>query len=161
MHQNIEIPENKQEAYDLLIAQTKAIIESESDTIANLANVSSIIYEFLHDVNWVGFYLVKDTDLVVGPFQGKVACAEIPLGKGVCGEAAVKRTTMVIKDVHAHENHIACDSNSKSEVVVPIYVKNNLFGVLDVDSPVVDRFDPDTVEFFEQFVKLFLKTIDI
>jgi GAF domain-containing protein len=90
-----------------------------------------------------------------------VACAEIPLGKGVCGEAAEKKITMVVKDVHEHPNHIACDANSRSEVVVPIYVNNKLFGVLDVDSPVVDRFDQDTVLFFEQFVNLLVKTIDI
>ncbi|MDX9690936.1 MAG: GAF domain-containing protein [Acholeplasmataceae bacterium] len=146
---------------ETLLKVAEALLESQPNQMARLANASAFLFESFDRINWVGFYLYDGKQLTVGPFQGKVACAEIPLGKGVCGEAAVKRTTMVIKDVHAHENHIACDSNSKSEVVVPIYVKNNLFGVLDVDSPVVDRFDPDTVEFFEQFVKLFLKTIDI
>ena len=141
MHQNIEIPENKQEAYDLLIAQTKAIIESESDTIANLANVSSIIYEFLHDVNWVGFYLVKDTDLVVGPFQGKVACSRIALYKGVCGRAVENKEMVNIANVHAFEGHIACDSASNSEIVFPLIINNNVIGVLDIDSPSLNRFD--------------------
>jgi GAF domain-containing protein len=99
--------------------------------------------------------------LTVGPFQGHVACSIIPLGKGVCGEAAILKKTMVIKDVLAHDNHIACDSNSRSEVVVPIFIKDKLFGVLDVDSPVIDRFDQEIVQFFEEFVKLFVKTIDI
>lgn len=146
---------------ETLLKVAEALLESQPNQMARLANASAFLFESFDRINWVGFYLYDGKQLTVGPFQGKVACAEIPLGKGVCGEAAVKRTTMVIKDVHAHENHIACDSNSKSEVVVPIYVKDTLFGVLDVDSPVVDRFDPDTVKFFEQFVKLFLKTIDI
>ncbi len=146
---------------ETLLSVAKALLESQPNEIAKLANASAFLYESFDRINWVGFYLYDGNQLTVGPFQGKVACAEIPLGKGVCGEAAQKRMTMVVKDVHNHPNHIACDENSRSEVVVPIYIHDKLYGVLDVDSPVVDRFDPETVEFFEQFVNLFIKTIDI
>lgn len=141
MHTTLEVPQNKQEAYDLLIAQTKAITEDESDTIANLANVSAIIYEFLQDVNWVGFYLLKNNDLVVGPFQGKVACSRIALYKGVCGKAVLDKKMVTIDDVHAFDGHIACDSASNSEIVFPLIVKDKVIGVLDIDSPLYNRFD--------------------
>lgn len=141
MHTTFEVPQNKQEAYDVLIAQTQAIIEDESDAIANLANVSSIIYEFLQDVNWVGFYLLKDNDLVVGPFQGRVACSRIALYKGVCGKAVRDKKMVIIDDVHAFDGHIACDSASNSEIVFPLIVNNNVIGVLDIDSPLFNRFD--------------------
>jgi GAF domain-containing protein len=146
---------------ETLLSVAQALLESQPNQIARLANASAFLYESFDRINWVGFYLYDGNILTVGPFQGKVACAEIPLGKGVCGEAAQKKITMIVKDVHEHPNHIACDANSRSEVVVPIYVNNKLFGVLDVDSPVVDRFDQDTVLFFEQFVNLLVKTIDI
>ncbi|TNF08628.1 MAG: GAF domain-containing protein [Bacillota bacterium] len=146
---------------ETLLSVAQALLESQPNQIARLANASAFLNESFDRLNWVGFYLYDGNILTVGPFQGKVACAEIPLGKGVCGEAAIKKITMVVKDVHEHPNHIACDANSRSEVVVPIYVNNKLYGVLDVDSPVVDRFDPDTVLFFEQFVNLLVKTIDI
>ncbi len=141
MHTTFEVPQDKQEAYDLLIAQTQAITEDESDSIANLANVSAIIYEFLQDVNWVGFYLLKNSDLVVGPFQGKVACSRIALYKGVCGKAVLDKKMVTINDVHAFDGHIACDSASNSEIVFPLIVKDNVIGVLDIDSPLFNRFD--------------------
>ncbi len=144
----------------VLLETALALLESQPNQTALLANASAFLYESINNLNWVGFYLFDGKELTVGPFQGKVACAVIPLGKGVCGEAAVKQTTLVIKDVHQHENHIACDSNSQSEVVVPIYIKNALFGVLDVDSPVINRFDKDTVSFLEDFVNILIKTID-
>lgn len=147
--------------YNILLETAKALLESQPNQIARLSNASAFLYESIDTLNWVGFYLYDGNILTVGPFQGKVACAEIELGKGVCGEAAIKNETMVVKDVHQHENHIACDSNSQSEVVVPIYVGGKLYGVLDVDSPVIDRFDLELVKFFEQFVELFIKTIDI
>lgn len=146
---------------ETLLSVAQALLESQPNQIALLSNASAFLNESFDRLNWVGFYLYDGNILTVGPFQGKVACAEIPLGKGVCGEAAVKKTTMVVKDVHEHPNHIACDSNSRSEVVVPIFINNKLFGVLDVDSPVVDRFDEEIVLFFEQFVNLLVKTIDI
>jgi L-methionine (R)-S-oxide reductase len=147
--------------YKELLQSAQGLLESQPNQIALLSNASAFLKESFDLINWVGFYLFDGKQLLVGPFQGKVACAEIPLGKGVCGESAVNRQTMVIKDVHQHANHIACDSASQSEVVVPIIIKNKLYGVLDVDSPVTDRFDPETVHFFEQFVKLLIKTIDI
>jgi L-methionine (R)-S-oxide reductase len=144
----------------VLLKTAQSLLESQPNLTALLANASAFLNESIDRLNWVGFYLFDGNELNVGPFQGKVACAVIPLGKGVCGEAAVKRVTMVIKDVHQHDNHIACDSNSQSEVVVPIYINNQLFGVLDVDSPVLNRFDADTVLFLEEFVNILIKTID-
>jgi GAF domain-containing protein len=144
----------------VLLETAQALLESQPNQIALLSNASAFLYESIDRLNWVGFYLFDGKELNVGPFQGKVACAVIPLGKGVCGEAAVKRSTMVVKDVHQHENHIACDSNSQSEVVVPIFINEQLFGVLDVDSPIINRFDQDTVVFLEEFVKILIKTID-
>jgi GAF domain-containing protein len=138
-----------------------ALFESQPNQISLLSNASAFLNDSFDRINWVGFYLFDGTNLTVGPFQGKVACSLIPLGKGVCGEAALHNKVMVVKDVHEHPNHITCDENSQSEVVVPIYVKGKLFGVLDVDSPVIDRFDEDTTNFFIEFVKLLVKTIDI
>ena len=146
---------------ETLLQVAEALLQSQPNQMARLANASAFLYDSFDHINWVGFYVYDGNQLTVGPFQGKVACAEIPLGKGVCGEAALKRKTMVVKDVHAHPNHITCDENSRSEVVVPIYKNDQLFGVLDVDSPIVDRFDQDIVRFFEEFVNIFIKTIDI
>jgi len=147
--------------YTNLLDVAKALLESQPNQISLLSNATAFLYDSFDKLNWVGFYLFDGTNLTVGPFQGHVACSVIPLGKGVCGEAAVKKQTLVVKDVHLHENHITCDENSRSEVVVPIYIKNELFGVLDVDSPITNRFDQDIVVFFEEFVKLLIKTIDI
>ncbi len=146
--------------YQEILQVAEALLPEQPNQIALLANASAFLNDHIDRLNWVGFYLFDGTNLTVGPFQGKVACSLIPLGKGVCGEAAVKKQTMVIKDVHQHANHIACDANSNSEVVVPIFIKGELFGVLDVDSPVFNRFDPKLVEFLEDFVKLLVKTID-
>lgn len=143
-----------------LLETAQALLESQPNQLALLSNASAFLYESFDRINWVGFYLFDSKVLTVGPFQGKVACSVIPLGKGVCGEAAETKKTMVIKDVHQHPNHIACDANSRSEVVVPIFINNRLFGVLDVDSPVENRFDPEIVSFFEDFVRLLVKTID-
>ncbi len=144
-----------------LLQSALALLETQPNQISILSNAVAFLNDSFDRLNWVGFYLFDGTNLTVGPFQGHVACSIIPLGKGVCGEAAILKKTMVIKDVLAHDNHIACDSNSRSEVVVPIFIKDKLFGVLDVDSPVIDRFDQEIVQFFEEFVKLFVKTIDI
>lgn len=143
-----------------ILETAKALLESQPNQLAMLSNASAFLYETFDRINWVGFYLFDSKVLTVGPFQGKVACSVIPLGKGVCGEAAETRKTMVVKDVHQHPNHIACDANSRSEVVVPIFIKNKLFGVLDVDSPVENRFDTEIVSFLEDFVRLLVKTID-
>lgn len=146
----------KQEYIEL----AKSLLETQPNQIALLSNASAFINDTVDNLNWAGFYLYDGEKLTVGPFQGKVACSTIELGKGVCGEAAMKRMTMVVDDVLAHDNHIACDANSRSEVVVPIYINNKLFGVLDVDSPVKSRFDQELVEFFEAFVDLLTKLID-
>lgn len=138
----------------------EALLLEQPNELALLSNASAFIFETFDRLNWAGFYLWDGKQLTVGPFQGKVACSTIPLGKGVCGEAAERKMTMVIKDVHQHANHIACDANSQSEVVVPIFISGRLYGVLDIDSPVINRFDAEIVSFFEEFVQLLVKTID-
>ena len=143
-----------------LLEQATALLSEQPNELAILSNASAFINDTFDRLNWAGFYLWDGTKLTVGPFQGKVACSTIPLGKGVCGEAAERKMTMVIKDVHMHPNHIACDENSRSEVVVPIFINNKLYGVLDVDSPIVNRFDEEIVSFFQDFVQLLIKTID-
>lgn len=128
--------------YDLLLAQAQAITAGEDDLIANLSNLSALVYDQLNDVNWVGFYLVREPELLVlGPFQGKVACIRIPFTQGVCGAAARTHETQCIRDVHEFPGHIACDAASNSEVVVPILVKGKVVGVFDIDSPLVGRFE--------------------
>ncbi len=144
-----------------LLQSAQALLEIQPNPTSVLANASAFLMESLEKLNWVGFYLFDGKKLNVGPFQGKVACSTIMIGKGVCGEAALKQKTLVVDDVLSYQNHIACDSNSRSEVVVPIFIKGRLFGVLDVDSPIFKRFDSDTVAFLEEFVKLLVKTIDI
>lgn len=138
----------------------EALLLEQPNELALLSNASAFIFETFDRLNWAGFYLWDGKQLTVGPFQGKVACSTIPLGKGVCGEAAERKMTMVVKDVHQHANHIACDANSQSEVVVPIFISGKLYGVLDIDSPVINRFDAEIVSFFEEFVQLLVKTID-
>jgi len=133
--------------YQDLIAQARAITADEPNLIANLANISALIYDQLTDVNWAGFYLTEAPDtLVLGPFQGKVACIRIDFGRGVCGTAAATRETQLVTDVHAFAGHIACDSASNAEVVVPLIVNNKVVGVLDIDSPSVGRFTQDDAD---------------
>ncbi len=130
----------KEQQYSQLIAQTKSLVSGEHDLIANMANISALLFNNLEDVNWAGFYLYKEEQLVLGPFQGQPACIRIPLGKGVCGTSASTRMVQRIADVHQFEGHIACDAASNSEIVVPLVVNNALIGVLDIDSPVFERF---------------------
>lgn len=118
-----------------------SLIEGEFDVAAVLANVSALLNESLEDINWVGFYLKNQDELILGPFQGRVACFKIAIGQGVCGTAAATKTTLRVADVHAFKGHIACDSASNSELVVPIIIGNNVIGVLDIDSPSLNRFD--------------------
>lgn len=146
---------------NVLLETAAALLESQPNRISLLSNAAAFLNDHFDQINWVGFYLYNGKILTVGPFQGKVACSEIELGKGVCGEAALLRKTLVIKDVLSHSNHIACDENSKSEVVVPIYINNELFGVLDCDAPIFDRFDDAIVSFFEDFVELLIKQLTI
>ena len=132
-----------------LEAQATALIEGETDFIANAANLASVLYHGLPNVNWAGFYLLRGDALVLGPFQGKPACVRIPLGRGVCGAAAAGRRTIIVPDVHSFPGHIACDEASRSEIVVPLLRGPDLLGVLDIDSPDHDRFtdhDRDTLE---------------
>lgn len=134
-------PKEKEAMYVLLAEQLKALTDGESNPIPNLANASSLIFYALKDINWAGFYLLDKTTLVLGPFQGKTACIRIPLGRGVCGTAAVKDEIQLVADVHAFPGHIACDSASNSEIVLPIHQNGKVVGVLDIDSPVFNCFD--------------------
>lgn len=126
--------------YQLICKQVDAIIDGEHDLIANMANISAILFSGLEDVNWAGFYLFKEEQLVLGPFQGQAACIRIPLGKGVCGTAAKTQQTILVEDVHEFEGHIACDAASNSEIVIPVVKNGNLIAVLDIDSPSLNRF---------------------
>ncbi|MDF2613891.1 MAG: hypothetical protein K0S71_1677 [Clostridia bacterium] len=148
---------NKDIFYKMLNKQVSALIEDEKDMIANLANVSALLNEQLQDINWVGFYLIKNGELVLGPFQGKVACVRIPIGKGVCGRAVLEERIQVVKDVHTFEGHIACDSASQSEIVIPIKAEGKIIGVLDIDSPLISRFDEKDAEYLQDCVNILEK----
>ena len=138
--------------YISLLKSYKALIEKEDDFIALLSNTSAFIYNTVSDLNWAGFYLVKDNELVLGPFQGKPACTRIKYGDGVCGTALKERETMVVENVHEFQGHIACDSASNSEIVVPVFKDGKVIGVLDIDSPSFSRFKDDEKQFFEELV---------
>ena len=140
--------------YALLEQQTAALIADEPDVIANLANISALLMDVIEDINWVGFYILKDKQLVLGPFQGKPACVRIPIGKGVCGTAVVEKSIQCIEDVHAFEGHIACDSASNSEIVLPIMLEESVYGVLDIDSPSFARFDDKDIAGLSKIVHL-------
>ena len=127
-------------SYDTLAMQLRSLTEGVPHLIANLANASALIYESLDRLNWAGFYLLEGDTLVLGPFQGKTACIEIPVGKGVCGTAVARRSTVLVEDVHLFPGHIACDSASNSEIVIPVFRGEEVFGVLDIDSPFTGRF---------------------
>ena len=143
--------------YDILCAQVSALIRGVPHRIANLANVSAAVYQAMEGLNWVGFYLWEGDRLVLGPFQGKTACIEIPLGRGVCGTAAKEGRTLVVPDVHQFPGHIACDCASNSEIVIPIYENGNLYGVLDIDSPHLDRFSESDKAGLEKLVRILEK----
>ena len=145
--------------YQTLIMQVKALTEGVPHTIANLANVSAAIWQEMDRLNWAGFYLMQDGILVLGPFQGKPACIEIPVGKGVCGTAVKERRTVLVEDVHQFPGHIACDSASNSEIVVPIFKNGEVFGVLDIDSPYFARFTAEDREGLEALVKVLEETL--
>lgn len=128
------------ENYERMAKQATALIESETDFIANLSNISALLFMELDDLNWAGFYLMKQGELVLGPFQGKPACVRIPVGRGVCGTAVATNTVQRVYDVHAFEGHIACDAASNSEIVIPFSIGGEVVGVLDIDSPTIGRF---------------------
>ncbi|MGE4323027.1 MAG: GAF domain-containing protein [Sphingobium sp.] len=134
-------PADKAGLYDALLAAADAVTADESDAVANMANVAALVWQFLPDLNWAGFYRLIDGDLILGPFQGKPACIRIPPGKGVCGAAAAQRATQLVEDVNAFPGHIACDPASASEIVVPVMRAGQLIAVLDLDSPLRARFD--------------------
>jgi L-methionine (R)-S-oxide reductase len=145
--------------YELLIKQLSALADGESDVIANLSNASALLNQFLDQTNWVGFYLWKDDELVLGPFQGLPACIRIAYGKGVCGTAVKEQKTQRVEDVDQFPGHIACDSASKSEIVIPILKDGKVFGVLDIDSPILNRFDETDQTYLEKFVEELTKHI--
>lgn len=150
---------NKTEFYRDLLAQAKALISGETDYIANMANISALLFNALAEVNWVGFYRVLDKELVLGPFQGQVACIRIPLGVGVCGTAAQTVTTQRIDDVHQFDGHIACDASSNSEIVIPVKLKGVTIAVLDIDSTRFERFDQNDQMGLESIVEVFEKSL--
>ncbi len=153
--------------FDLLARQVASLLEGERDLVANASQFSAFIYEALPDLNWAGFYLLRPTrsgdgeELLVGPFQGKVACARIPLGRGVCGTSAAERRTIVVADVHAFPGHIACDSASNAEIVVPLIKDGKLYGVFDIDSPSLNRFSEADQTGIEAMVAAFLSATDM
>ena len=140
--------------YDLMCRQAEALAGDSADWVPMMANVSAMIYDALPDLNWVGFYIVKNGVLLLGPFQGKVACIHIPVGKGVCGTAVAQDRTQLVPDVHAFPGHIACDSASRSEIVVPLHAHGEVMGVLDLDSPSPDRFSEEDRLGLERFAAI-------
>lgn len=151
--------ETKSDFYVELAEQARSLVHGERNRIANAANFAALVFHALDDVNWAGFYFYDGTELVVGPFQGQPACIRIALGKGVCGTAAATRTTQVVADVAAFSGHIPCDSASRSEIVVPLYLGDNLIGVWDVDSPHTERFDEDDRVGMERLASIYLDSL--
>ncbi|HEY1772359.1 MAG TPA: GAF domain-containing protein [Gammaproteobacteria bacterium] len=150
---------SKADLYSDLLSQSKGLLHDEHNLVANAANFTSLLYHSLPDVNWVGFYFMKDGELLVGPFQGRPACVHIALGKGVCGTAAQSRKTQLVPDVNAFPGHIFCDGDSRSELVVPLMHKGDLLGVLDLDSPKLARFDAEDQQGLEALAKIFLESL--
>ena len=156
-------PENKKELYSLLAEQLTALTDGEPNAIPNLANCSALLFYALKDINWAGFYLTQTDDttgkeyLLLGPFQGKTACIRIPLGRGVCGTALATKEIQLVKDVHEFPGHIACDSASNSEIVLPIFQNGNVVGVLEIDSPLLARFDEEDKEGLQTLVTILEK----
>jgi len=150
---------DKTSLYAALATDLRALLHGERDLIANAANMASLIYHTLPDLNWAGFYLLKEGDLVLGPFHGKPACVRIAIGKGVCGTAAQRRESVLVPDVDAFPGHIACDSASRSELVVPIVKNGELIGVLDLDSPSLERFDEQDRVGCEALARIFVESL--
>lgn len=144
----------KEQHYQLLLKQAQNLLSEDFGPISNMANLSALLFNELPSLNWVGFYILEGEKLVLGPFQGKPACVQIPVGKGVCGTCAKQMDTVIVDDVHKFEGHIACDSDSRSEIVVPITFNGKLIGVLDIDSPITDRFDEIDKKYLEEIVNI-------
>ncbi|MEE1657378.1 GAF domain-containing protein [Microvirga sp. CF3062] len=158
---DIPISDNKRDFYASLAQQLTGLLEGERDMIANAANMSALINQFLPSLNWAGFYFMRGGELVLGPFQGKTACVRIAVGRGVCGTAVERQEPIVVSDVHAFPGHIACDSASRSELVVPLIKDGRVLGVLDLDSPNPNRFDDEDREGCETLVRIFLAATDM
>ncbi|WP_280421048.1 GAF domain-containing protein [Nocardia carnea] len=152
---------DRTDRYRQLDEQAAALVAGESDRIANAANLSALLYHSLPEVNWAGFYFYDGRELVVGPFQGKPACVRIPLGKGVCGTAARSRSTQLVPDVHAFPGHIACDGDTRSEIVIPLVHAGDLIGVLDLDSPRPSRFDETDRRGLETVAEIFVHSLSV
>ena len=148
------------DGYTLLTAQLESLLADERDFIANAAQFSAFLYHQIDDLNWAGFYLNRNEELVLGPFQGQIACVRIPFGRGVCGAAAASKQTQRVEDVHAFAGHIACDSASNSELVVPLIKDGRLIGVLDLDSPSIGRFSEQDQQGIEALAAIFLRLTD-
>lgn len=151
---------NKKELYKQINTYLTGMIRDDSDWLAGISNASALLFQLLPDINWAGFYLYKDNELVLGPFQGKPACVRIKMGKGVCGTAAEQREVQVVKDVNEFPGHIACDAASQSEIVIPIIYNGKLIGVLDIDSPTKNRFDHMDAEGLIEFVNILNKHLN-
>jgi GAF domain-containing protein len=152
---------SKAELYSGLAAQLRSLLAAETDFIANAANFAALLYHSLPDLNWAGFYLLRDGELVLGPFQGQPACVRIAMGKGVCGTAAEQRQTILVDNVHDFPGHIACDSASNSEIVVPLIKNERLLGVLDLDSPLFARFDNEDAQGLNELAEIFIEASDL
>ncbi|MDW7671098.1 MAG: GAF domain-containing protein [Bacillota bacterium] len=152
---------SKRDLYRFMNIKLVGMLSSETDWLANLCNASALMNQLLDDINWVGFYLANGEDqLILGPFQGKPACVHLFYGKGVCGTAALKREVQLVQDVHAFEGHVACDSDSQSEIVLPIIVNDEVVGVLDIDSPILNRFDEEDQAGLEIIVQTLVTYFD-
>lgn len=145
---------NKEQIYKKIIKECNNLFEGINNPITNMANASAILFNNLDNINWAGFYLYMNNELELGPFQGKPACMTIPLNKGVCGFTATNKKTTIVQNVHEFPSHIACDSNSLSEIVVPIIINNELYGLLDIDSPILARFDETDKKYLESIVDI-------
>lgn len=161
MFEKVQYSDSKVKNYELVATQLKYLIEGEDNLVANLSNAAALLNSFLDEINWVGFYLMDDekNQLVLGPFQGLPACIRIPLNKGVCGACASTLEVQRIADVHAFPGHIACDAASQSEIVLPIVVDGKLLGVLDIDSPILNRFDGEDEAGLKLFVEVFVSNL--
>ncbi|MBP2241424.1 GAF domain-containing protein [Cytobacillus eiseniae] len=149
----------REENYTLVIKQLAALLDGEPNRIANLSNASALLNQFLDRINWVGFYILEDSELVLGPFQGLPACVRIPMGRGVCGTSAKQMETLRVEDVNLFPGHIACDAASQSEIVIPLVKDGKLIGVLDIDSPEKNRFDELDQSKLEEFVEVLVKNL--
>jgi len=148
------------ELYKALFEFSQGLVAGERNMIANLANISSLLFHTLTQVNWVGFYLLHHDELILGPFQGKPACIRIPIGKGVCGTAVAQKTAQLVKNVHMFPGHIACDGDTNSELVIPLIRDGKIYGVLDLDSPVLERFSEEDQQGLEKIVELLIQHCD-